>query len=83
MSLWTILPVKPFGEGKSRLAGHLSPDRRRTLNRDLLAHTLDAVRLAHVKGEHVEGEIVVVSRDKEALEAAARTGSHALLGGTL
>ena len=79
MSLWTILPVKPFGEGKSRLAGHLSPDRRRTLNRDLLAHTLDAVRLAHVKGEHVEGKIVVVSRDKEALEAAARTGSHALL----
>ncbi|MDE0069027.1 MAG: 2-phospho-L-lactate guanylyltransferase [Caldilineaceae bacterium] len=74
MSLWTILPVKPFGEGKSRLAGHLSPDRRRTLNRNLLAHTLGAVRLAHVKGE-----IVVVSRDKEALEAAARTGSHALI----
>ena len=73
MSLWTILPVKPFGEGKSRLAGHLSPHRRRTLNRELLAHTLGAVRLAHVKGE-----VVVVSRDKNALEAAARAGSHAL-----
>ena len=73
MSLWTILPVKPFGEGKSRLAGHLSPNRRRTLNRELLAHTLGAVRLAHVKGE-----VVVVSRDKNALEAAARAGSHAL-----
>jgi len=65
MSLWTILPVKPFGEGKSRLAGHLSPDRRRTLNRDLLAHTLGAVRLAHVKGE-----IVVVVPVTEDLEAA-------------
>ncbi len=74
MSLWTILPVKPFGEGKSRLAGHLSPHRRRTLNRELLAHTLGAVRLAHVKGE-----VVVVSRDKNALEAAARAGSHALI----
>ncbi len=73
MSLWTILPVKPFGEGKSRLAGHLSPHKRRTLNRDLLARTLGAVRLARV-----DGEVVVVSRDKEALEAAARAGSHAL-----
>lgn len=74
MSLWTILPVKPFGEGKSRLAGHLSPHRRRTLNRDLLTRTLGAVRQARVNGE-----VVVVSRDKEALETAARAGFHALI----
>ena len=73
MSLWTIVPVKPFSEGKSRLAGYVSPQARDALNRDLLARTLDAVRLAHV-----DAQIVVVSRDKEALDAAERAGSHAL-----
>ncbi len=73
MSLWTVIPVKPFTEGKSRLAGCLSPRERRTLNRELLSHTLDAIRQAHV-----DAEIVVVSRDNDALEAATRLGSHAL-----
>ena len=73
MSLWTIIPVKPFSEGKSRLAGHISPQTRRTLNRNLLAYTLDAIHLAHI-----DAEIVVVSRDNEALHLAARLGSHAL-----
>ena len=73
MSLWTIIPVKPFSEGKSRLAGYLSPQTRRALNSDLLTRTLDAIRLAEV-----QGEVVVVSRDKDALQLAARLGSHAL-----
>ena len=73
MSLWTIVPVKPFSEGKSRLAGYLSPQERRALNRDLLKRTLDAIRLAHL-----DAEIVVVSRDNDALDAATRLGSHAL-----
>ena len=73
MSLWTIVPVKPFSEGKSRLAGFLSPQERRALNRDLLTRTLAAIRLAHV-----DAEIVVVSRDNDALDAATRLGSHAL-----
>ena len=73
MSLWTIIPVKPFSEGKSRLAGYISPQTRRTLNRDLLKRTLDAVHLAHI-----DVEIVVVSRDNDALDLAARLGSHAL-----
>ena len=73
MSLWTIIPVKPFSEGKSRLAGYISPQTRRTLNRNLLTRTLDAIRLAHI-----DAEIVVVSRDNDALDAAARLGSHAL-----
>ena len=73
MSLWTIVPVKPFSEGKSRLAGYISHQTRRTLNRNLLTRTLDAIRLAHI-----EAEIVVVSRDNDALDLAARLGSHAL-----
>ena len=73
MSLWTIIPVKPFSEGKSRLAGYISPPTRRALNRNLLTRTLDAIRLAQI-----EAEIVVVSRDNEALDLAARLGSHDL-----
>jgi len=73
LSLWTIVPVKPFSEGKSRLAGYLSPPTRRALNRNLLTRTLDAIRLAQI-----EAEIVVVSRDNDALDLAARLGSHAL-----
>ena len=73
MSLWTIIPVKPFSEGKSRLAGYISPPTRRALNRNLLTRTLDAIRLAQI-----DAEIVVVSRDNEALDLAARLGSHAL-----
>ena len=73
MSLWTIVPVKPFSEGKSRLAGYISPQTRHTLNRNFLARTLDAIHLAHI-----DAEIVVVSRDNDALHLAARLGSHVL-----
>ena len=71
--MWTIVPVKPFSEGKSRLAGYLSPPTRRALNRDLLTRTLDAIRLGRI-----DAEIVVVSRDSEALDVAVRLGGHAL-----
>ena len=73
MSLWTIVPVKPFHEGKSRLAAHFSPQQRRALNRELLTRTLAAINKAHL-----EGEVLVVSRDSHALAAARRAGSHAL-----
>ena len=73
MSLWTIIPVKPFSEGKSRLAGHITPQTRRMLNRDFLTRTLDAIHLALV-----DAAIVVVSRDNDALDLATRSGSHAL-----
>ncbi len=73
MSLWTIIPVKPFSDGKSRLAGYISPSTRRALNRNLLTRTLAAIGLAHI-----DAEIVVVSRDNDALDMAARLGSHAL-----
>ena len=73
MSLWAIVPVKPFTEGKSRLGGCVSPQERHTLNRDLLTRTLGVIRLARV-----DAKIVVVSRDNDALDAATRLGSHAL-----
>ena len=73
MILWTIVPVKPFKEGKSRLAGYISPQTRGALNRDLLTRTLDAIRLGQI-----DAEIIVVSRDNDALDFAARLGSHAL-----
>ena len=73
MSLWTIVPVKPFSEGKSRLAGCISPQKRHALNRELLTRTLTAINLAHI-----DAQIVVVSRDRSALAVAEQAGSHAL-----
>ena len=43
--------------------------------RYLLTRTLDASRLAHI-----DAKSVVVSRDNNALDLAARLGSHALTG---
>ena len=73
MSLWTIVPVKPFSEGKSRLAGCISPQKRHALNRELLTRTLAAIHLAHI-----DAQIVVVSRDRNALAVAEEAGSHGL-----
>ena len=73
MKLWAIVPVKPFSEGKSRLALYLSPQERNAFNRDLLTRTLRAIRLAHINAG-----VVVVSRDRNALAVAEQAGSHAL-----
>ena len=73
MSLWTIIPVKPFNEGKSRLAACISPQQRRALNRELLTRTLAAINKAQI-----DAQIVVVSRDSNALTLAEQAGSHAL-----
>ena len=71
--LWAVVPVKPFSEGKSRLAGYISPQKRHALNRELLTRTLAAIHLAHI-----DAQIVVVSRDRNALAVAEEAGSHAL-----
>ena len=73
MSLWTIIPVKPFNEGKSRLAACISPQQRHALNRELLTRTLAAINMAQI-----DAQIVVVSRDSNALTVAERAGSHGL-----
>jgi len=71
--LWFVVPVKPFNDGKSRLAGHLSAQQRCALNRELLTCTLTAINRARL-----DAEILVVSRDSRALAAAERAGSRAL-----
>ena len=71
--LCVVIPVKPFNEGKSRLAACISPQQRHALNRELLTRTLAAINMAQI-----DAQIVVVSRDSNALTLAERAGSHAL-----
>lgn len=67
MNLWLVVPVKPFGEGKSRLAGVLDPAARSGLSRSLLGRTLTT---ASATGLFVA--VLVVSRDA-AVRRFART----------
>ncbi|MGQ0603634.1 MAG: 2-phospho-L-lactate guanylyltransferase [Anaerolineales bacterium] len=65
MSIWTIVPVKPFQGAKSRLAAVLPPSEREILSKGLLAQTLST--LAQVpRIEHT----LVISRDPNALALA-------------
>ncbi len=65
MSLWAIVPVKPFLRSKSRLAGVLSPEARAGLSREFLGHALRV--LAQVPEI---SRVLVVSRDPAALALA-------------
>lgn len=71
MTLWAIIPVKPLRRGKSRLAGALSADERTELNRTLLEHTLNT--LCNLK--ELE-EVLVISRDPQALTIARNCGAR-------
>ncbi|MGH2523035.1 MAG: 2-phospho-L-lactate guanylyltransferase, partial [Anaerolineales bacterium] len=46
MSLWALVPVKPFWQAKTRLAGVLSPEQRAGLSREFLTHTLQVLERA-------------------------------------
>jgi 2-phospho-L-lactate guanylyltransferase len=71
MTLWAIVPVKPLGRGKSRLASVLSQQERADLNRHLLAHTVDTLReLPEIE------QVLVVSRDPAALALARDHGAR-------
>ena len=76
MSIWAIVPVKPFLRSKSRLAAVLTPEERAGLSREFLSHALEV--LAQVPAVT---QIVVVSRDPAALALAhsrqARTVTEA------
>jgi 2-phospho-L-lactate guanylyltransferase len=76
MSIWAIVPVKPFLRSKSRLAGVLTPQERAGLSREFLGHALDV--LAQVTAV---SQVLVVSRDPAALALAhdrhARTVTEA------
>lgn len=71
MSIWAIVPVKPFREAKSRLAGVLSPDERAALSREFLVRTLDLLN-----GVREISRTLVISRDTTALQAARRHNAH-------
>jgi len=71
MTLWAIVPVKPLRRGKSRLAGALSEDERAELNESLLQHTLKTL-----SGLKELEEVLVVSRDPQALTVARQHGAR-------
>lgn len=74
MTLWAIVPVKPLRRGKSRLASVLSEDDRAILNRRLLKHTIETL-----KNMEEIADILVVSRDTEALAIARECKARTLL----
>lgn len=70
---FTIVPVKPLGEGKLRLAAILSSAERERLNRLLLRRTLDrAVRFPGA------ARTIVVSASDDVLDEARRRGMIAI-----
>ncbi len=70
MSVWVLIPVKPFHAAKSRLAGILSQDERAHLTSLLLSDTLNAVRRA----SGLAGFAVVTS-DVDAAKQARSAGA--------
>ncbi|MEK6223155.1 MAG: 2-phospho-L-lactate guanylyltransferase [Chloroflexota bacterium] len=71
MTFWAIVPVKPIRRGKSRLAKALSDEQRAELNKNLLVHTVDILKTL----PELE-QILVVSRDPEALALAREHGAR-------
>ncbi len=69
MTLWAIVPVKPLRLGKSRLSSVLNDDDRAKLNRRLLLHTITILR--QIREIH---QVLVISRDPQALALARRQG---------
>jgi 2-phospho-L-lactate guanylyltransferase len=70
MNLWLIIPVKPFGEGKSRLHHVLDASQREALSRRLLRGVIDTVN------ESVLAErMLVISRDPAVLGLARAAGT--------
>jgi len=73
MSVCAIIPVKPFTDGKARLAPVLSPESRAALCQRLFEHVLD-IACATKSLE----EILVVSADETARVIAEGRGASAL-----
>ena len=71
MALWAIIPVKPLRRGKSRLAKVISADERADLNQYLLENTIHVINTV----DEIEN-ILVISRDKEALALARELGAR-------
>ena len=80
MDCWAIIPVKPLGAGKSRLAAVLGAEQRAALNKHLFGRVLQAT-LGVFKPER----IVIVTADTLLLPLMRGQGLHTLqdLGGGL
>lgn len=70
MKLWAIVPVKPMGQAKSRLAGVLSDDARRALSYELIKRTLEAVSDV----PEIE-RVLIISKDHDVLRLANTYGA--------
>lgn len=91
MSCWAIIPVKPSGEGKARLAGALEAEARSALVEAMIAHVLQTVASApHVARTCLVGPardglpqgIDVIADPGGGLNAAVASGLvHARQGG--
>jgi len=73
IKLWLLVPVKPFGEGKSRLTQVLAAEKRAALNQAMLMHVLTCAQAAGV----LSG-MIVVSRDRAVLAQASQLGAASL-----
>ncbi len=71
MTVWAIVPVKPFNRAKSRLAAELSAEERELLAASLLERT---VRLL-LPLPPIEG-VLVISRDTKALAMVRELGAQ-------
>ena len=78
MSLWTIIPVKPLKQAKSRLAGALQPEQRYELAQSMLRHVLSVAT-----DVQPVGGVLVISRDTKALAIAREFGAKTLQEGAL
>jgi 2-phospho-L-lactate/phosphoenolpyruvate guanylyltransferase len=74
MSLWAIIPVKPFVRAKSRLSEVLTPDERSRLAEYLLRHVLTVVRAV----PQIAGTLVI-SRDSKVLAIARDMGANTVM----
>lgn len=74
MHLWAVIPVKPFGEGKSRLAQRLDPAERGVLSKQLLTRVIQIAQESNVCAG-----ILVISRDEDVLAYAQSLGVSTLL----
>lgn len=73
MKVWLIVPVKPFGEGKSRLAATLDNGQRAQLSRRLLNRTLSIAL-----DSKLFAGVLVISRDPAVHGAAEEAGATAM-----
>ncbi|MBO9309442.1 MAG: 2-phospho-L-lactate guanylyltransferase [Chloroflexi bacterium] len=71
MTIWAIVPVKPFVRAKSRLASVLTPEQRKALAERMLRHGLETLSsVSAIAG------VMVISRDTRALAIARKYGAR-------